>query len=216
MRLKRIISCDAYYLAQDALHGFSVIVEYCSRARCVAHIHGEMERRGECGRFLFSYEESNGYLTGTYVRDKDVVGAAAMICEMYGSYAVHGIHLLKRLKALYQSYGYCRNVQHSYRFYGSAGLARMQTVMQAMRANVDVLGGRRVVTRMDYARGLDGLPKSNVLKLLLEDGSAVIVRPSGTEPKLKAYVSVIAESLEAAARIETGIIADLERIVSER
>lgn len=177
---------------------------------------GRLEKQGQCDCFIFGYEESHGYLTGTYVRDKDGVGAAAMICEMYGYYAAHGTHLLERLKALYQSYGYCRNVQHSYRFYGSAGLAKMQAVMQAMRANVDVLGGRRVVTRMDYAKGLDGLPKSNVLKLLLEDGSAVIVRPSGTEPKLKAYVSVIAESSEAGARIETGIIADLERIVSDR
>ena len=94
------------------------------------------------------------------------------------------------------------NTMHSYEFDGSAGFARMQAIMQAFRGGVAELGGKKVIRLLDYAEGLDGLPKSDVLKFILEDHCSVVVRPSGTEPKLKLYLSVSAESPVAAARIE--------------
>ena len=104
-----------------------------------------------------------------------------------------GIGLLDKLDELYKTYGYCLNTLHSYEFDGSAGFAKMQSIMQAFRGNIKEFGGKKVVELLDYAPGLDGLPKSDVLKFLLEDNCSIVVRPSGTEPKLKTYISVSAE-----------------------
>ena len=113
-----------------------------------------------------SYEESCGYLTGSYVRNKDGVDGAYMICEMFSYYATKGISLLDEL---YKAYEYCLNNLHNYEFDGSAGFAKMQNIMQAFRGAIKVFGGKKVVKLLDYAPGLDGLPKSDVLKSLLED-----------------------------------------------
>ena len=145
---------------------------------------------------MFGFEESYGYLTGSYVRDKDGVDGAYMICEMFSYYATQGISLLDRLDELYKTYGYCLNTLHSYEFDGSAGFARMQSIMQAFRGGIKEFGGKKVVRLLDYVQGLDGLPKSDVLKFLLENNCSLVVRPSGTEPKLKIYISVSAENKE--------------------
>ena len=160
---------------------------------------------------MFGFEESYGYLTGSYVRDKDGVNGATMICEMFSYYATHGVSLPDKLDELYKTYGYCLNTLHSYEFDGSAGFARMQEIMQAFRGGIKAFGGKRVVRLLDYAPGLDGLPKSDVLKFLLEDNCSVVVRPSGTEPKLKTYISVSAKNEEAAAQTEAEIVADTEK-----
>ena len=110
--------------------------------------------------------------------------------------------LLDKLDELYESYGYCLNTLHSYEFDGSAGFAKMQSIMQAFRGDIKEFGGKKVVKLLDYAPGLDGLPKSDVLKFLLEDNCSIVVRPSGTEPKLKTYISVSAENKEAAEKVE--------------
>ena len=154
---------------------------------------------------MFGFEESYGYLTGSYVRDKDGVDGAYMICEMFSYYATKGISLLDKLEELYKTYGYCLNTLHSYEFDGSAGFAKMQSIMQAFRGGIKEFGGRKVVKLLDYAPGLDGLPKSDVLKFLLEDNCSIVVRPSGTEPKLKTYISVSAENKEAAEKVEAEI-----------
>ena len=123
-----------------------------------------------------------------------------MICEMFSYYATKGISLLDKLEELYKTYGYCLNTLHSYEFDGSAGFAKMQSIMQTFRGGIKEFGGKRVVKLLDYAPGLDGLPKSDVLKFLLEDNCSVVVRPSGTEPKLKTYISISAENKETAEK----------------
>ena len=162
---------------------------------------------------MFGFEESYGYLSGPYVRDKDGVGAACLICEMFSFYASRGISLLDRLHELYGIYGYCLNTLHSYTFDGSAGFAKMQAVMQALRAGVASFGGKKVLRLMDYAAGLDGLPKSDVLKFILEDGCTLVARPSGTEPKLKLYLSVSGESREAAEETEQKLLKSAEALL---
>ena len=166
---------------------------------------GKLEKQGNADRYVFGFEESYGYLTGSYVRDKDGVNGAYMICEMFSYYATRGISLLDKLDELYRTYGYCLNTLHSYEFDGSAGFAKMQRIMEVFRSGVKAFGGRKVVKLLDYAPGLDGLPKSDVLKFLLEDNCSIVVRPSGTEPKLKTYISVSAENKESAEKIETEI-----------
>ena len=107
------------------------------------------------------------------------------------------------LDELYKAYGYCLNNLHNYEFDGSAGFAKMQSIMQAFRGAIKVFGGKKVVKLLDYAPGLDGLPKSDVLKSLLEDNGSLVVRSSDTESKLKNYISVSAENKEAAEKVET-------------
>ena len=171
---------------------------------------GKLEKQGRADSYVFGFEESYGYLTGSYVRDKDGVDGAYMICEMFSYYATKGISLLDKLEELYKTYGYCLNTLHSYEFDGSAGFAKMQSIMQAFRGNIKAFGGKKVVKLLDYAYGLDGLPKSEVLKFLLEDNCSIVVRPSGTEPKLKIYISVSAENREAAEKVECEIVKDAE------
>ena len=171
---------------------------------------GLLEKAGEERRYLFGFEESYGYLTGTYVRDKDGVDGAVMICEMFSFYAARGIRLTDQLAKLYERYGYCRNTLHSYQFEGSAGFARMQGIMAAFRQGISNFGGKTVEKVLDYSAGLDGLPKADVLKFYLDGGTTLVVRPSGTEPKLKLYLSVTAKDEAEAARIEQAILNDAE------
>lgn len=171
---------------------------------------GLLEKAGEEKRYLFGFEESYGYLTGTYVRDKDGVDGAVMICEMFSFYAARGIRLTDQLAKLYERYGYCRNTLHSYQFEGSAGFARMQGIMAAFRQGISTFGGKAVEKVLDYSAGLDGLPKADVLKFYLDGGTTLVVRPSGTEPKLKLYLSVTAKDEAEAARIEQAILNDAE------
>ena len=171
---------------------------------------GKLEQQGRADSYVFGFEESYGYLTGSYVRDKDGVDGAYMICEMFSYYATKGISLLDKLDELYKTYGYCLNTLHSYEFDGSAGFAKMQRIMQAFRGGIKEFGGKKVVKLLDYAPGLDGLPKSDVLKFLLEDNCSIVVRPSGTEPKLKTYISISAENKETAEKIEAEICKSAE------
>ena len=172
---------------------------------------GRLDQQGKADSYVFGFEESYGYLTGSYVRDKDGVDGAYMICEMFSYYKTQGISLLEKLDELYKTYGYCLNTLHSYEFDGSAGFAKMQSIMQAFRGDIKAFGGKKVVKLLDYAQGLDGLPKSDVLKFLLEGNCSIVVRPSGTEPKLKIYISVSAADKEAAEDIEAEIVKDAEK-----
>ena len=172
---------------------------------------GRLEAEGEKDRFIFGFEESCGYLSGTHARDKDAVNAALLICEMAAYYAAQGLGLAERLKELYAVYGYCLNTLHSYEFPGVTGADRMGQIMARLRT-ADRLGELPVRERLDYAAGLGGLPKADVLKFVLEDGSSVVIRPSGTEPKMKAYVSVTADDREKAVSMERVLIQKLEQI----
>ena len=130
---------------------------------------------------------------------------------MFSYYATRGISLLDKLDELYKIYGYCLNTLHSYEFNGSLGFVQMQNIMQIFRGNIKEFGGKKVIKLLDYACGLDGLPKSDVLKFLLEDNCSIVVRPSGTEPKLKIYISVSASNKKIAEKIELKICESAEK-----
>ena len=187
------------------------LIEVLTGFKFIGEQIGKLEKQGKADSYVFGFEESYGYLTGSYVRDKDGVDGAYMICEMFSYYATKGISLLDKLDELYKTYGYCLNTLHSYEFDGSAGFAKMQNIMQAFRGDIKEFGGKKVVKLLDYAPGLDGLPKSDVLKFLLEDNCSIVVRPSGTEPKLKTYISVSAENKEAAEKVEVEIAKAAEK-----
>ena len=127
---------------------------------------------------------------------------------MFAFYKSRGISLLDKLNELYAAYGYCLNTLHSYEFDGSAGMVKMKAIMEKFHKGLSSIAGFKVVETLDYSHGLDGLPASDVLKFILENGS-VVIRPSGTEPKLKAYISVTAEDREKASYVESSIEADL-------
>ena len=188
----------------NVLTGFKYIGETIAR----------LEAEGRADRYIFGFEESYGYLSGTYVRDKDAVDAAFLICEMFAWYKSRGIGLMQRLEQLYREYGYCLNTLHSFEFEGSAGFERMQAIMRAFRGPIESLGGARVERLLDYAPGLNGLPKSDVLKFIMPDAS-VVVRPSGTEPKLKVYASIVAPDRESAAGREAALMADVKRVMDQ-
>lgn len=190
----------------NVLTGFKYIGEYI----------GTLEKAGNKDSFIFAFEESCGYLSGSYVREKDAVNGAFLICEMAAFYKNRGITLMDRLNELYQIYGFQLNSLHTFTFEGIAGYEKMQRIMRKYRVNVHTIGEKEVIQCLDYANGLEGLPKSDVLKFVLEDGCSVVIRPSGTEPKLKLYISVRAKSKEEASIVEQNllqhIIADMSDI----
>ncbi len=132
---------------------------------------------------------------------KDGVNAAFMICEMFAYYKMQGISLLDKLNEIYDTYGYCLNTQHSFNFEGSSGMEMIKNIMNSFRSGIDIFGGQEITSLVGYSTGIDNLPKSNVLKFFTPSGS-IVIRPSGTEPKLKTYISVTAESESAAVTVE--------------
>lgn len=186
----------------DVLTGFKFIGEQI----------GMLEKQGKADSYIFGFEESYGYLSGGYVRDKDAVDGAYLICEMFAYYKTRGISLLDKLNELFEKYGYCLNTLHSYEFEGSAGFAKMQGIMETFHKTVGegyAFAGKKITTVLDYSQGLNGLPKSDVLKYLLEGNCSVVVRPSGTEPKLKTYISVSSKTKAEAESIEKKIVEEL-------
>ncbi|MCC8059953.1 MAG: phospho-sugar mutase [Clostridiales bacterium] len=169
---------------------------------------GLLEKQGKEDSYIFGFEESYGYLSGGYVRDKDAVDGAFLICEMFAYYRTRGISLLDKLNALYEEFGYCFNTLHSFTFEGVAGMEKMQKIMIRFHEGFAYIGGKKVERILDYRKGLDGLPKSDVLKFLLEDNCSVVVRPSGTEPKLKTYISISANDRKSAVEMEQKILAE--------
>ncbi len=143
--------------------------------------------------FIFAFEESYGYLSGSYVRDKDGVNASLLICDMAAFYKAQGIRLAIKLEEIYRKFGFCQTFQRFHPFAGVDGMERMEHIMSYFRNEAEQINGIRIEKKIDYLVGVDGLPKSNVLKLELEDGKQLIIRPSGTEPKLKIYFSLFNE-----------------------
>ncbi len=176
----------------------------------IGEVIGQLEAGGRESDYICGFEESYGYLTGSYVRDKDAVNAAFIICEMFAFYKTRGISLLEKLDELWKTYGYCLNTLHSYEFDGSDGMKKMQSIMNDLRRGVTEIAGRAVKQTLDYSQGIDGLPKSDVLKYLLDGGGSVVVRPSGTEPKLKIYISILAKVSDTAAQMECKVKSDME------
>ena len=152
--------------------------------------------------FIFGFEESCGFLKGTYVRDKDATVAAMLVCEMYAYYKSKDVSLIERLNELYDEFGYCLNVQHSLTFDGAKGQAKIEKIMDGVRYVLQTLANSTTVLKKDYLNGIDGLPKSNVIKVFLDDKNSIIFRPSGTEPKIKIYFSIISKDKESALQIK--------------
>lgn len=173
-----------------------------------------LEADGEVDRFIFGFEESYGYLAGPYVRDKDAVVASMLICEMASYYRSIGSSIKQRLEEIYKEYGRFLNKVDSYEFPGLSGMDKMAGIMSSLREDAPKdFAGDKVVRVTDYAKPEEtGLPKANVLTFELEDGSSVVIRPSGTEPKIKAYYTTKGKNLaEAEAEKEklAGAVAPL-------
>ncbi|MBQ6384811.1 MAG: phospho-sugar mutase [Lachnospiraceae bacterium] len=159
-----------------------------------------LEADGEVDRFIFGFEESYGYLAGPYVRDKDAVVASMLICEMAAYYRSIGSSIKQRLEEIYAQYGRYLNKVDSFEFPGLSGMDKMAGIMDELRANPPAeFAGRKVVKATDYTKPEEtGLPRANVLIYGLEDGATVVVRPSGTEPKIKTYFTTLGRDLEEA------------------
>lgn len=160
----------------------------------------KLEEAGEVDRFIFGFEESYGYLAGPYVRDKDAIIGSMLICEMAAYYRSIGSSIKQRLEEIYAQYGRYLNLVDAYEFPGLSGMDKMAGIMKGLRDNVPCeFAGKKVTKVTDYLdTASTGLPKSNVLRYDLEDGSVLIVRPSGTEPKIKTYFTTSGATLEEA------------------
>lgn len=207
--IKTIVTMD---LAERIAKHYGVrVINVLTGFKFIGEQIGLLESEGHADDYIFGFEESYGYLTGSYVRDKDGVNAAFMICEMFAYYQTRGISLLDKLAEIYQTYGYSLNTLHSYEFEGAAGFEKMQNIMKEIRKNLTQIAGVSIDETKDYAKGIDGLPKSDVLKFFLSNGATVVVRPSGTEPKLKLYLSVLADNHKQAASFEQAIVDDMAK-----
>ena len=172
-----------------------------------------LEKKHEENRYLFGFEESYGYLSGTYVRDKDAVVASMLVCEMAAYYKKQGKSLAEVIDGLYEEFGYYLNQTYSFEFDGAAGMQKMSDIMTAVRDNTPKnIAGYDVVKVSDYLLRKEtdvatgsvtdiDLPKSNVIALHLADDNAVIIRPSGTEPKIKLYITSVGKDKDNAAGI---------------
>lgn len=199
----------------DVLTGFKFIGEQI----------GFLESKGEEKRYIFGFEESYGYLSGSYVRDKDAVNASMLICEMAAYYRTQGITLLQARENMYKKYGVFYQTLHSFTFEGESGMNRMTEIMTQLRENAPAeIGGLKVVRTDDYQNGISKdiasgtetaltLPKSNVLAFFLEGGSKAIVRPSGTEPKIKTYFTAKTATHEEAEILEKKLADDFTKVM---
>ena len=221
--VKTIVTTDIIYsIAKeygvevlDVLTGFKFIGEQI----------GLLEEKGEENRYIFGFEESYGYLSGGYVRDKDAVNASMLICEMAAYYRTKGITLLEARENMYNKYGVFYHTLHSFTFEGESGMIKMNDIMSSLRSNPPAeIAGLKVVAfedyktsvRRDIAAGTETeltLPKSNVLAFYLENGNKAIVRPSGTEPKIKTYFTAKAPTHEEAEVIEAKIAGDFTKVL---
>lgn len=189
--IKTIVTTD---MAEKVAKSYGVdVINVLTGFKYIGEQIGLLEKEGRKEDYILGFEESYGYLSGSHVRDKDAVNGAFLICEMFAYYKTRGISLLDKLEELYQTFGYCLSSLSSYEFEGADGFAKMQCIMEELREQKTQLWGEKVEMLLDYSKGIDNLPKSNVLKFKLASGTTVVVRPSGTEPKLKIYLSVHAE-----------------------
>lgn len=186
---------------------------------------GLLEADNQTDRYIFGFEESYGYLAGSYVRDKDAVVASMLICEMASYYRTKGISMLQARTNLYEKYGVYHHSQESFQFEGISGMQKMADIMKHLRENVpSEIGGLKVTVFEDYTTSQSKntvtgevtaitLPKSDVLVFKLTDGASVVIRPSGTEPKIKAYYTTIANTQDEALALKDTISASFKKIL---
>ena len=173
-----------------------------------------LEAAGEVERFIFGFEESYGYLAGPYVRDKDAIIGSMLICEMAAYYRSIGSSIKERLEAIYAKFGRYLNKTDSFEFPGLSGMDKMADIMRSLRQNPPKEIAGYAVTRVtDYEKPEQtGLPAANVLVYGLEGGATVVIRPSGTEPKIKAYFTTLGKNLEEAQAQKDKLAAVVEKI----
>lgn len=176
----------------------------------------QLEAAGEVDRFIFGFEESYGYLAGPYVRDKDAIIGSMLICEMAAYYRSIGSSIKQRLEEIYAKYGRYLNKVDSFEFPGLSGMDKMAGIMEGLRNNPPAeIGGYKVVKVTDYKKTEEtGLPSANVLIFKLEGGAEAIVRPSGTEPKIKTYFTTLGKDLAEALAQKEALAAALKPIFS--
>ena len=184
-----------------------------------------LEKKGEENRYLFGFEESYGYLAGTYVRDKDAVVASMLICEMTAYYRKQGISLAQMIDDLYKEYGYYLNQTFAFEFEGAAGMQKMSDIMSSVRADLPkAIDEYKVVKVSDYQLKKETdlitgettditLPTSNVIALNLEGDNGVIIRPSGTEPKIKLYITAVGKDKDDALAICSKLVSSAKSIL---
>lgn len=190
------------------------LVEVLTGFKFIGEQIGFLEKKGQQDRYIFGYEESYGYLAGGYVRDKDAVVASMLICEMAAFYRAQGKTLIQVRKEMYEEYGFYCNKLSTFTFEGASGMQKMNDIMDKMRTDYPAeVAGFKVIGVADYlasektdlatgAKEVITLPKSNVITLYLEGGNKAIVRPSGTEPKLKVYYTAVGDTMENAEALQ--------------
>lgn len=198
-------------LVDDVARAYDVEVRrVLTGFKYIGGVIAELEDTGHPERFIFGFEESYGYLAGTHARDKDAVVASMLICEMAEYYRTKGKNLYRAMQDIYKTYGYHHNRTLSFTFEGSAGAQKMSDLMSAFRTTaLSAVGGFVVESIVDYKEGVGTLPPANVIEFVLEGGSKAIVRPSGTEPKIKVYVFAVGKSAEEAEEIADVISSDM-------
>ncbi|MCI7350870.1 MAG: phospho-sugar mutase [Ruminococcus sp.] len=201
------------------------IVEVLTGFKFIGEQIGFLEAKGEENRYIFGFEESYGYLAGSYVRDKDAVVASMLICEMAAYYRTKGISLLQARENMYKKYGVYTHTQKSFTCEGVTGMQRMKELMKMLREETPKeIGGFKVAEFSDYIASVTvntatgektaiTLPKSDVLGFVLENGATVIIRPSGTEPKIKAYYTTTGATKAEADALEAKISDSFRQIL---
>ncbi len=198
---------------RDVLTGFKYIGDQIAN----------LEKDGEVDRYLLGFEESYGYLSGSYVRDKDAVNGAYLIAQMFAYYKAQNKSLLEVLDGLYEKYGYYLNTLYSFEFEGESGMKKMDAIMDTFRNNTPKdIAGVKILEVRDYETSTQtilatgekkpiDLPKSNVIKYILEGNSSAVLRPSGTEPKLKLYLAISSENEASARELESKISNEVKK-----
>ncbi len=210
--VKTIVTCE---LAKSVAAEYGIkTIDVLTGFKFIGEQVGILEANGKTESFVFGLEDSFGYLCGSYVRDKDGVVGAVLIAEMFAYYKSQGVEILDVLEGIYKRHGYCLNSIYSFDLEGEKGFVRMREIMSSLRQNIVKFLGFEITQKTDYLDGIDGLPKSDVLKFMLSDKCSVIVRPSGTEPKLKAYVSIMSKNLEQAKQIELEVAKKINEFFS--
>lgn len=201
------------------------LVEVLTGFKFIGEQIGFLEKKGQQDRYIFGFEESYGYLAGGYVRDKDAVVASMLICEMAAFYRAQGKSLIQVRKEMYEEYGFYCNKLDTFTFEGASGMQKMNDIMDKMRTDYPKsVAGFKVIGFADYEASektdlLTGavekitLPKSNVISLYLEGGNKAIIRPSGTEPKLKVYYTAVCPTMTEAEELQKKMSAEFSGLV---
>ncbi len=208
--IKTIVTTD---MVREIAQKYSVkVIDVLTGFKFIGEQIGLLEKSEKTESYILGFEESYGYLSGSYVRDKDAVNASLLICEMLAYYKKQGIRVIDHLEDLYVEYGHYITKLCTYQFEGESGMKKMEKIMASLRMDMERLGEYKILKKLDYKDGIEGLPKSDVVKFILEEGNSVVVRPSGTEPKLKIYLTIRVEETEDAKQIEEELIKNLEKL----